>query len=106
MEYPVAEEEEKSRHQSIEKYQAHKASLVPELITHDSTLSKILKSIAVIALIITLFLAGKVMFGSATENMYLENRIIFYRYAFICTLVYFTTAYWVLQRGKLKADKS
>lgn len=54
------------------------------------------------ALLITLILACIVMFGSTNENVYLENREIFYRYAFICTILYFAAAYWTLQRGKLK----
>ena len=65
-------------------------------------MSKVIKLVSLIALIITLILAGIVLFDSANENIYVENRETFYRYAFICTVTYFVTAYWALLRGKSK----
>jgi len=49
-----------------------------------------------------LVLACNVMFGSAKESNYIENRELFYTYAFISTIVYFVLAYWALKRGKSK----
>ncbi len=67
-----------------------------------SFFSKGLKFIAIVALVATLVLASNVMFGSASETAYIENRELFYTYAFICTIIYFALAYWALLRGKSK----
>jgi hypothetical protein len=40
------------------------------------------------------------MFGSPDMTTYLENRDAFYTYGFICTIVYFASAYTVLRRKK------
>ncbi|WP_324027709.1 hypothetical protein QSV08_07100 [Maribacter sp. BPC-D8] len=98
--YPEAEEHEKVRNEKIVAFQEKQAQLetVPKKDT--SIFSKILSIISLIALIITLVLAGIVLFDSANENSYINNREIFYTYAFVCTVTYFVTAYWVLLRGK------
>ena len=104
-EYPEAEKEENKRNEMIEKFQEQKAKLESEPIKDNSIFTKALKSVAIVALLITLILAFIVLFLSADEYNYIENREIFYRYGFICTLIYFITAYWALQRGKPKKDK-
>jgi len=98
--YPQAEAEEKIRNENIEKFHEEKAKLIEPKSKDHSLLSKVLKTISIVVLITTLILAGVVLFDSGTENVYIENREIFYKYAFICTVVYFVTAYWVLLRGK------
>ncbi|MGB5818874.1 MAG: hypothetical protein WBG90_05265 [Saonia sp.] len=100
--YPEPEKQEKIRNENISKFQEQKAELEPEPIKDNSIFSRILKTMATITLIITLVLACIVLFGSADELMYLENREVFYRYTFICTILYFVAAYWVLLRGKSK----
>lgn len=100
--YPEAEKEESIRNEKIIDFQEQQARLVAKPIQDKSIVSKILKSISIVSLIITLILACIVLFNSADENIYVNNREIFYRYAFICTLLYFVTAYWVLLRGKSK----
>ncbi|MDT0605562.1 purine-cytosine permease family protein [Croceitalea rosinachiae] len=100
--YPEEVKNEKLQQEQIEKFQEHKASQEPQKKKDVSILSKLLKVIAIISLGITLALAINVLFGSLTEISYLENRETFYTYAFVCTLVYFITAYWNLQRGKSK----
>ena len=100
--YPEEEEQEKRRNENMERFQEQKAQLEPEPIADNSIFTKILKSIAIIVLIITLVLACIVLFGSSNEALYIENREIFYRYAFICTLIYFITAYMASKRNKLK----
>ncbi|PNW28511.1 purine-cytosine permease family protein [Formosa algae] len=100
--YPVEELKEKVRNENIEAYQEHKAEHVTKTIKDHSLFSKILGGVALISLAITLVLACNVLFGSADENIYINNREIFYRYAFVCTLIYFVTAYWKLKRGKNK----
>ncbi|WP_282179708.1 purine-cytosine permease family protein [Maribacter stanieri] len=100
--YPEAEEQEKLRNEKIVAFQEQKGKLETKQKKDTSLLSKILKVVSITALVITLVLAGIVLFDSANENLYVENREIFYRYAFICTIIYFVTAYWVLLRGKSK----
>lgn len=98
--YPEAEEQEKIRNENIVTFQKKQAQL--ETVTKkDTTLfSKILKLVSLVALIITLILAGIVLFDSANETSYINNRELFYTYAFICTITYFVTAYWALLRVK------
>ena len=36
----------------------------------------------------------------AFETDYIKNRDLFYDYGFICTVIYFVSAYWALKRGK------
>ncbi|MEP2236954.1 MAG: hypothetical protein ABJI22_01260 [Maribacter sp.] len=100
--YPQAEEKERLRNEQIEAYQEEKSKLETKPKKDTSVLSKVIKLVSIIALIITLVLAGIVLFDSANENIYVENRETFYRYAFICTVTYFVTAYWALLRGKSK----
>ncbi len=100
--YPEAAQRDIERAERIELYQDKKALQEPVKEKDSSMFSKLLKGIAITALVITLALACKVMFGSETEEHYVANRELFYRYAFICTMLYFSTAYWALRRGKSK----
>ncbi|MDE3743832.1 purine-cytosine permease family protein [Maribacter polysaccharolyticus] len=100
--YPEAEEKEKLRNEKIARFQEHQAAREPETIKDGSVVSKVLKNVAILALVITLVLAGITMFGSSDEKAYIENREIFYTYGFICTLLYFITAYGALLRKKQK----
>lgn len=100
--YPEEERKEQEYQESISKFQDDKAELEPDPIIDRSIFTKILNVVSVVALIITLVLAGLVLFGSANENNYITNRALFYKYAFICTLLYFITAYWATRRGKIK----
>ncbi|WP_299782374.1 hypothetical protein [uncultured Formosa sp.] len=100
--YPVEELREKIRNKHIEEYQDEKAKLEKVVIKDHSVFSKILGGISIITLVITLILAVIVLFYSSDESVYIVNRDIFYRYAFVCTITYFVTAYWKLKRGKNK----
>ncbi|SIR29485.1 purine-cytosine permease family protein [Maribacter ulvicola] len=100
--YPQAEEKERLRNEKIVAYQEEKSKLETTPKKDTTPLSKVIKLVSLTALIITLILAGIVLFDSANENSYVENRETFYRYAFICTVTYFVTAYWALLRGKSK----
>ncbi|QDO94036.1 hypothetical protein FNB79_08610 [Formosa sediminum] len=100
--YPEEELKEKVRNKNIEAYQDEKAKQTTKTIKDHSLLSRVLGIVSIVVLAITLVLACIVLFGSANETMYIENRDIFYRYAFVCTLIYFVTAYWKLKRGKNK----
>ena len=100
--YPDAEAEERIQNENILKFQEQQAAAITKPVKDNSANSKVLRITAILVLIITLLLAINVMFGSATENIYIANREIFYRYAFICTILYFVFAYWALKRGKSK----
>ncbi|MBD0776395.1 hypothetical protein HPE56_01210 [Maribacter sp. ANRC-HE7] len=98
--YPEAEEKERTRNANIERFQEQQAKKESKPIKDTTLFSKVLKVISMLTLLISLVLACIVLFGSSNETIYLENREIFYRYTFICTLIYFATAYWALKRGK------
>lgn len=100
--YPKEQEQEKIRNEEIAKYQEQKGKMEKKHIKDISIFSRILKIISITALVITLILAGIVLFDSADENIYIANRAQFYQYAFICTILYFITAYWAFQRAKQK----
>ncbi len=100
--YPEEEKQEEIRNQDIEKFQEEQAQTEPVLIGDNSVFTKLLQSIAILVLGITLVLAGITMFASPNETVYTSNREMFYKYAFICTIVYFVTAYWAMQRRNKK----
>ncbi|PAY18858.1 hypothetical protein CKO51_14195 [Rhodopirellula sp. SM50] len=66
----------------------------------DSALTGVLRVIKWLALAATLVLALIVMFGSSDMEAYEGNAAIFYPWGFVLTIVYFASAYWVLQRTK------
>ncbi|MBT8297487.1 MAG: hypothetical protein KJO52_04060, partial [Maribacter sp.] len=98
--YPEEAKEENLRNEKIERFQEQKAKEEPVISKDVSFFSKGLKFVAISALVATLVLACNVLFGSASEANYIENRELFYTYTFICTLIYFAMAYWALKRGK------
>ena len=100
--YPEAEAQARKFDDDVEFYQQKLADKEPIIEKDNSLFSKMLKIIAFIALVISLILAGNVLFGSADESTYMTNRDTFYFYGFICTVLYFTTAYWAMKRGKMK----
>ena len=97
--YPEAAEKEKLRNINIGKFQEEQAKEEIVQVKDTSLFTKILRSISLLVLLITIALACKVLFGSSDEAIYIKNRELFYQYAFICTLTYFVTAYWALKRG-------
>ncbi|MCK3684459.1 hypothetical protein [Maribellus sp. YY47] len=103
--YPEEEAKEIARNELIERFQEQKAQTEPHQIKDTTVFSKILNGISIVALGVTLILSGIVLFGSSSETTYITNRETFYLYGFICTITYFVTAYWAMQRGKsLKAS--
>lgn len=98
--YPEEEAQEVKQKEDIEAFQAYQASTLPEHLKDESVLTKVLQIVAYLSLAITMTLAIITMFWSKDMTQYEYNRDVFYQYGFICTLVYFATAYWVLQRGK------
>ncbi len=101
--YPDAAAKEQQFNELVEQYHQKLKSEEPVVTKDNSGFSKILNTIAILALGITLVLACIVLFGSYDESSYVANRDTFYFYGFICTLVYFATAYWAMQRGKIRS---
>ncbi len=98
--FPEAVAKAQKFDKEVELYQQKIANEEPQFVKDNSLFSKALKIIAFTSLAITLILASNVLFRSGDENTYISNREIFYTYAFICTLLYFATAYWAMKRGK------
>ena len=98
--YPEEAKEEEVRNETIERFQEQQAKEEPVISKDVSFFSKGLKFVAISALVATLVLACNVLFGSTSEAIYIENRELFYTYAFLCTIIYFVLAYWALKRGK------
>ena len=98
--YPEEEAKEEQFNELVDEFHEKKAAEEPVLHKDESAFSKILKLVSVLSLAVTLFLAGIVLFGSESENAYMANRETFYFYGFICTILYFVTAYWAMKRGK------
>jgi purine-cytosine permease-like protein len=103
--YPEAEAREKTYNENVELYQQELAASEPVTVKDTSAFSKVLSFLAYAALVVTLLLAGRVLFGSQDESTYFSNRETFYFYGFICTLLYFVAAYWVMKRGKIANAK-
>lgn len=98
--YPEAEQAEIQRNEKIKRFQEFKAQQETLPVKDTTLLSGILRTISVFSLLITLILAGVVLFGSADTSSYESHRDTFYFYGFVCTLIYFITAYWAMKRGK------
>src|SRR5690606_5927583 len=99
-----AENNEQIFNEQVEKYQQKMAEKEPPIKKNNSITSKILRTVAYFSLVVTLVLAINTLIGSGDEQIYLTNRETFYFYGFICTVVYFTTAYWAMKRGKTTYD--
>jgi purine-cytosine permease-like protein len=98
--YPEDVKKEKEYNLAVDEYHEKLEKEQPEVIRDHSLMTKLLRISAYLALGITLFLAFKTLLNSPDENTYLINRDAFYQIGFVCTLVYFVTAYWAMHRGK------
>lgn len=104
--YPEEEAQEKKRNEEIEAFHQYQADNLPEVIPHRSAFTYVLRGISLISLVITLILSIRTMFFSPDFTAYEANREVFYDVGFICSLVYFASAYWVLHRNKKAAQQS
>jgi len=101
--YPEAEKKEAEENERIDQYHEWQKNQETVKSPDHSLFTKVLHGISVISLVITMVLGLIVLLGSSDESTYFYNRETFYFYGFICTLVYFVTAYWATQRGKRTA---
>ncbi|MBH0028697.1 MULTISPECIES: purine-cytosine permease family protein [unclassified Pseudoalteromonas] len=86
---------------AIKEYQATEAKDVPKPVIDSSMFSKVLNAISTISLFVIFVFASQVMFFSETMSMYGENKSQFEIVCFICTVIYFASAYWSLKRHKV-----
>ncbi|TWU35733.1 hypothetical protein Q31b_51680 [Novipirellula aureliae] len=98
--YPDEEAAEVERNLDIKEFQSQQALSEGDPIHDDSLMSKGLHGIAWMALSVTLILALIVMFASGDMVSYQRNVSVFYTWSFLCTILYFATSYWALQRTK------
>lgn len=101
--YPEEEKNEAEENERIDRYHDWQKKREKVKNPDHSLLTKVLHGISILALVITMLLGLIVLLGSSNESAYLHNRENFYLFGFICTLVYFVTAYWAMKRGKRTA---
>tara|TARA_B100001063_G_C16753516_1_gene551736 strand:+ start:143 stop:1864 length:1722 start_codon:yes stop_codon:yes gene_type:complete len=93
----AAEEQEL---QDIKEYQAGLAENVQAPVVDNSMLTKVLNGVTTVSLLIIFGFASQVMFFSDSMSIYAGNKSQFEIACFICTIIYFATAYWSLLRHK------
>ena len=98
--YPTEESAEQEMNDAIREFQSQQALSEGKPKPDDSPLSKALRAIGWLALAVTLVLALIVMFASEDMATYESSVGVFYTWSFVCTIVYFGSAYWALQRQK------
>ena len=98
--YPEDEKKEDAYNKAIVKYHEKLEEEEPETVQDISIFTKALKLVSYGVLGLTLFLAIKTLVASPDEVAYISNRAVFYQIGFACTLIYFISAYWAMQRRK------
>ena len=93
----AAEEQEQ---QDIKEYQAGLTENVQAPVVDNSMLTKVLNGVSTVSLLIIFGFASQVMFFSDSMSIYAGNKSQFEIACFICTIIYFATAYWSLLRHK------
>ncbi|MBQ4799223.1 hypothetical protein J8L73_08775 [Pseudoalteromonas sp. MMG006] len=93
----AAEEQEL---QAIKEYQESQAKDLKAPIIDRSVFTKVLNAVSTISLLIIFGFASQVMFFSDTMSVYGDNKSQFEIACFICTVIYFASAYWSLKRHK------
>ena len=94
----IAAEEQEQK--DIKEYQAGLAEDVQAPVVDNSMLTKVLNAVSTVSLLIIFGFACQVMFFSDSMSIYAGNKTQFEIACFICTVIYFATAYWSLLRHK------
>ena len=102
-EYTKEKQQMDAFYKEVEQQQQLQADALPEVKEDTSLMSKILKFTSVASLMITIVLALNTFSLSSNLSDYESNRELFFNLAFVCTLIYFTTAYWSMRRQKARA---
>lgn len=87
--------------ENIKAYQAELSLNTLAAIEDNSMFSKILNGISTLSLLVIFIFSAQVMFFSDTMAVYADNKTLFEIVCFICTVIYFASAYWSLTRHKL-----
>jgi len=95
----IAAEEQELK--NIKVYQAELAKKVQAPVIDNSMLTKLLNGASTISLLVIFGFASQVMFFSESMSIYAGNKSQFEIACFICTIIYFVTAYWSLKRHKI-----
>ena len=98
--YPQEQAKLDAYDKQVEVYQTKQTQLAPDYVHDYSAVTKVLRFISVSSLVITLGLALNTMFMSVGIPAYESNRELFFNIGFVCTIIYFASAYWVMQRSK------
>ncbi|WP_137168314.1 purine-cytosine permease family protein [Salinimonas lutimaris] len=86
--------------QRVQTHQEQEAAGLPATQTDRSGLSRVLRLVSVVSLLVTVGLAVHTFTGSPSMNVYEQNRDFFFNASFGCTVLYFLTAYWTMRRQK------
>jgi purine-cytosine permease-like protein len=103
--YPEEQAADEAFNKEVDAFHAEQAAVAPVQVKDPTTLSKVLHIVSRTSLVITMILACIVMWGSPDVATYDRNREIFYLYGFICTIIYFVFAYWVMRRKKAMVEE-
>ena len=98
--YPEEEAELANFDKKVERFHAEQAANEPAFILDKRLLTKLLTSVAWLSLGVTVALAANAMFNSPDVASYEHNRTLFFNSGFACTIIYFASAYWAMQRRK------
>ncbi|GGW93257.1 purine-cytosine permease family protein [Alteromonas halophila] len=90
----------------VETHQAKQAAREPVLQDDTSAFTRLLRIAAFGSLVVSLSAALNAMFFSVNMSDYEANRSFFFNVGFACTVLYFATAYWAMQRKKYLANSS
>ncbi len=102
--YPKAKKEEEQRSDTIKRYQHQKAASAVEAAPDKSLPTILFDGISWLTLVALLALAVNAMLFSSTMEVYDHNKLLFFRYGAVCTVVYFVFGYWA-KRRKTKSGK-
>lgn len=98
--YPEEEAELANFDKKVERFHAEQAANEPAFILDQRLLTKVLTAVAWLSLGVTVVLAANAMFNSPDVASYEHNRTLFFNSGFACTIIYFASAYWAMQRKK------
>ncbi|MGB7448352.1 MAG: hypothetical protein WA892_04405, partial [Ornithinimicrobium sp.] len=106
--YPEGEAEDERFNERVDAFHAEQAKRAPtDIDTKDrSSLSKGLRVLWIVALVVIFAMALFVLLGSPDVGAYTDHRDQFFWVAGIGTLVYFAAAYWELRRRKAVAEQT
>ncbi|ANS79646.1 putative mannitol permease [Serinicoccus hydrothermalis] len=90
----------------VQAYKREQAESLPGHVKDTTTVTRVLRGIWMLALLVILVYAFIVFLDSPDIYTYLTQRNTFYTIAITGTIVYFVCAYWELQRGKVVDRKA